>query len=99
MTGELRIWTVEIAFTEDGERTRADARLHAAGRDLAGWGRARRGGSDPDVPVVGEDVAAARALVDLARQLTEDALEVIETFEDGDVDDPGHGDEGTGTRA
>jgi|GEM_PF-1462711 hypothetical protein len=84
MTGEPRIWTVEIAFTEDGERTRADAHLRAAGHDLSGWGRARRSSRDPDVPVVGEDVAAARALVDLAHQLTVDALEVIETFEDDD---------------
>ena len=84
MTSEARIWTVEITFTADGDRTRADAHLRAADRELSGWGRSRRSRHDPDVPVVGEEVAAARALSDLVRQLTEEALGVIETFEDDD---------------
>lgn len=89
MTSEARIWTVEIAFTADGARTRADAHLRAAGRELSGWGRSRRSRDDPDVPVVGEEVAAARALSDLAHQLTEEALGVIETFDDDATFDDG----------
>ena len=85
MTSEARIWTVEITFTADGDRTRADAHLRAADRELSGWGRSRRSRHDPDVPVVGEEVAAARALSDLVRQLTEEALGVIETFDDDET--------------
>ena len=80
MTSE-RVWTVEIAFTEDDERTRADARLHGGGHVLAGWGRARRNPVDRDVPLVGEELAASRALSDLARQLDSDALDVVEVIE------------------
>lgn len=78
---ERRIWTVEIAFTEDEDRTRADAWLRGGGRELSGWGRARRNPSDPDVPLVGEELAAARALADLSHKLIGAALEVIEEFD------------------
>lgn len=61
--------TVQLAFDEDGEHTRADAICVLAGRRYHGWGRARRNPSDPDVPAIGEELAAARALADLSRQL------------------------------
>lgn len=80
---EERIWTVEIVLTEDGERTRADAFLRGANRALAGWGRSRRNPRDPDVPLVGEELAAARALSHLAHQLVLAALDTIEEFEPG----------------
>ena len=51
------------------DRTRADAVLEGAPVDLRGWGRARRNPIDPAVPAVGEEVAAARALSDLAHHL------------------------------
>ncbi len=77
---EQRIWTVEIVFTEDEDRTRADARLRAGEREFSGWGRARRNPSDPDVPVVGEELAASRALTDLAHHLVNEAADIIEHF-------------------
>jgi hypothetical protein len=80
---ERRVWTVEIAFTEDEDRTRADAYLRAGERELTGWGRSRRNPSDPDVPVVGEELAASRALSDLAHRLVSEALDIIEGFEPG----------------
>jgi hypothetical protein len=80
---DRRVWTVEIAFSEDGGRTRADARLRADGRVLAGWGRSRRNPEDPEVPTVGAELAASRALADLAHQLVNEALDLIETFEPG----------------
>lgn len=80
---EQRVWTVEIRFSEDEERTRADAYLRAGPREFAGWGRSRRNPSDPDVPVVGEELAASRALVDLAHRLMYEALDVIEGFAPG----------------
>ncbi|HZQ59520.1 MAG TPA: dsRBD fold-containing protein, partial [Acidimicrobiales bacterium] len=58
---ENRVWTVEIVFTEDEDHTRADARLIAGRREFSGWGRARRNPADPDVPMIGEELAAARA--------------------------------------
>ncbi|MST35025.1 DUF1876 domain-containing protein [Acidimicrobiaceae bacterium USS-CC1] len=76
-----RVWTAEVVFSEDEERTRADARMRAAQRDWHGWGRARRNPADPDVPLVGEELAAARALVDLAHQLLDAAAQRVEVFE------------------
>jgi hypothetical protein len=78
---EERVWTVEIVFTEDADRTRADAHLRAGPRLLHGWGRARRNPADPDIPAVGEELAAARALSDLTSQLVHQAAESIEAFE------------------
>jgi Rv2632c-like len=76
-----RVWTVEIVFTEDEDRTRADARMRAAQRQWHGWGRARRNPIDPDVPAVGEELAGARALADLSHQLVEAAAHGVEAFE------------------
>jgi hypothetical protein len=80
---EPRVWTVEITFSEEEGRTRADAWLRGGGRELVGWGRSRRNPDDPDVPIVGEELAASRALSDLAHQLILQALDVVETFEPG----------------
>ncbi len=75
------VWTIELSFVEDGDRTQADARMRTAGRDWHGWGRARRSPLDPDVPAIGEELAAARALSDLSHQLVGAAAGAIETFE------------------
>lgn len=75
------VWTVEIVLAEEGDRTRADARLRRGAGDLAGFGRARRNRADPRLPVVGEELAAARALGDLAHQLLLAALDEIEEHE------------------
>ncbi len=53
--------------------------LDAGDRSLAGYGRSRRNPTDPSMPQVGEELAAARALYDLARHLTEDAWNMIES--------------------
>ena len=60
------IWTVSVAFTREGDRTRADAMLELAGDHFHGFGRAKRAPEDPSVPVIGQDLAAARALSDLS---------------------------------
>lgn len=78
---ENRVWTVEIIFTEDEDRTVAHARLHAGEREFTGWGRARRNPMDPDVPAVGEELAAARAVADLSHRLLHEAADAIERFE------------------
>jgi len=74
-------WTVEIEFTEDEDKTRADAVLSGAATDLRGWGRARRNPTDPDMPSIGEEIAAARALADLSHHLLDQAAHRIESWE------------------
>ena len=74
-------WSVGIAFTEDGDRTRADAILELAGQRFHGYGQAKRAPEDPSVPVIGQDLAAARALSDLSHQLLHAAADRIEAFE------------------
>ena len=74
-------WTVSVAFTEDGDRTRADATLQLASQRFHGFGQAKRSPGDPTVPVIGQDLAAARALSDLSHKLLEAAAERIESFE------------------
>jgi hypothetical protein len=74
-------WTVTIAFDEDDGTTRADAVLQGGADDLVGWGRARRNPIDPDVPTVGDEVAAARALFDLGHHLLDRAAHRIESWE------------------
>ena len=75
------LWRVEIAFTEEDGRTRADAVLELASQRFHGFGQAKRAPTDPNVPVVGQDLAAARALSDLSHQLLLAAAERIEAFE------------------
>lgn len=75
------VWQVNIAFSEDGDRTRADAVLELASGRFHGFGQAKRAPSDPRVPVVGQELAAARALSDLSGHLIHAAAERIETFE------------------
>ena len=83
-----QLWRVEITFTEADERTRADAILELASQRFHGFGQARRAPNDPNVPVVGQDLAAARALSDLSHQLVHAAAERIESFEGHPVDLP-----------
>jgi hypothetical protein len=75
------VWRVELGFTEDANRTRADAILEVAGQRFHGFGQAKRATGDPDIPVVGEELAAARALSDLSHKLIDAAAERIEAFE------------------
>jgi len=74
-------WHVDIEFTEDADRTRADAILELASEKFHGFGQAKRAPKDPRVPVIGQDLAAARALSDLSHQLLQAAAERIESFE------------------
>lgn len=71
---------VEITFTETGDRTRAEAVLELGDERFYGVGQAKRAPGDPDVPIVGEDLAAARALSELSHKLLEAAAERIDGF-------------------
>jgi hypothetical protein len=74
-------WHVDVAFSEDEDRTRADALLEFGGQRFHGWGQAKRSPGDPNVPVIGEELAAARALSELSHQLLHAAAERIEVAE------------------
>ena len=74
-------WPMELVFTENDDATRADIVFDVGGRRYHGWGRARRNPNDPEIPRIGEEVAAARALTRLAQQLLAAAGEEIEGFE------------------
>lgn len=75
------VWRLEIDFTEDDRSTRADVVLDVGDHHHHGWGRARRDPADTDVPIIGEEIAAARALIRLAHQLLGAAESDIEEIE------------------
>ncbi len=80
-----QIWQVNVAFTEEGDRTRADAILELAGERFHGYGQAKRAPGDPKRPVIGQDLAAARALSDLSHHLLHAAATKIEDYEGHEV--------------
>ena len=71
-------WPVEISLHEDDGTTRAEGRLATHGVGIIGHGLARRNPGDREVMQIGEEIAAARALSDLAHQLLSDAAGQIE---------------------
>ena len=78
---EAKRWTVVIDIDEQDGRTRAVARLHT--RDthgLVGVGLARLNPADRDVPEIGDELAAARALSELSHHLLSATAEDIEAI-------------------
>ncbi|WP_155370834.1 dsRBD fold-containing protein [Catellatospora vulcania] len=75
-------WVIDLDIEElEEERsTHAVARLHRDGTSLEGTGTAHRHPRDLDLARVGDDLAAARALVELASLLQTDAGQVLEKF-------------------
>jgi hypothetical protein len=71
-------WPVQISLREEDRETRAEARLTKQGIGLVGHGLARRNPDDQEVTQIGEEIAAARALSDLAHQLLSHAAGQIE---------------------
>lgn len=74
-------WHVNVSFSEEADRTRADATMELASQKFHGFGQAKRAPEDPSVPVIGEELAAARALSHLSHQLLEAAVDRIGSFE------------------
>ena len=60
---------VDVLIEERDERTRAKARLSWGGKKLVGVGLARLDPADEPVATIGDELAIARALSDLANQL------------------------------
>jgi hypothetical protein len=73
-------WTINLSFEEDDTRTAATATISAPGSpEIKGHGYARRNPEDRPAPLIGEEIAAARALSNLAHELLERAASDIET--------------------
>ena len=66
---KAKAWTVEISIDEHRKRTRARARLHLRDKKLSGLGIARLNPTDRNVAEIGDELAVARALSNLADQL------------------------------
>ncbi|MDV8148037.1 MULTISPECIES: DUF1876 domain-containing protein [Arthrobacter] len=65
-------WSVKIVIDEHENQTRATARLRTGNpAELEGVGLARLNPVDSNVPEIGDELATARALADLAHQLIE----------------------------
>ncbi|MFF7053553.1 DUF1876 domain-containing protein [Streptomyces griseorubiginosus] len=63
-------WHIELEFQEDDQHTRAAAMVRLPdGTEVRTHGHATRHQSDSNQPRVGEEVAGARALNELAMQL------------------------------
>lgn len=72
--------TLSIHVTEDDTDTVATATLDLRGDHFEATGSARRNPIDPPTPLVGEELAIARALARLEDQLMEAARSKIEDF-------------------
>ncbi|MFD8307529.1 DUF1876 domain-containing protein [Streptomyces sp. NPDC059690] len=75
---QAKQWTVQIFISEDGDETHARAVLTT--RDTAtvtGRGVARKNPIDRSIPEIGDELAASRALEDLAIRLHDVASDDI----------------------
>ena len=73
---------VDVRIDEDDTNTLVFAELDLRGDHFEALGRARRNPHDKPMPVVGEELATARALGNLALQVMEAAQVKIERFLD-----------------
>jgi Domain of unknown function (DUF1876) len=73
-------WLVEIVIRERDRETDAEARLTKGAGGLTGHGTARRNPEDREATQIGEEIAAARALSDLAHKLLDAAAGDIEAI-------------------
>jgi hypothetical protein len=75
-------WSVILSVSASDDSTDAEARL-SGGTDLSGHGTARRNPADDNVTKIGEELAVARALSDLAHRLLRVATADVETVTHG----------------
>lgn len=82
----IKTWHVELFIDEDDDRTVARAVLHTGlHTHVEGRGVTARSPNDIDIPEIGDEVAAARALHDLADALLRTAAGDIEAIEEAPV--------------
>ncbi|MEU3979511.1 DUF1876 domain-containing protein [Streptomyces sp. NPDC026672] len=81
-------WHIELEFVEDDQHTRAVALVRLPdGTEVRAHGHASRHRTDTNQPRVGEEIAGARALNELAMQLLTKAHTEIDS-ESGRVSHP-----------
>lgn len=78
-------FTVSLNVIEEGNLTSATARLAIEGEELTATGRAQRNPRDPDRPMIGDELAVARALLELARELGHKVDEGVAAYEGHEV--------------
>ena len=72
-------WSVELSIGKNDDETHAEACLVMSSRDrLSGHGKARHNPADPQVTQIGEEIAVARALSELAHNLLNTAAAELE---------------------
>jgi hypothetical protein len=77
-------WSVILTVSDHDDETEAEARLTMRGdAQLSGHGKARRNPADPNVTKIGEEIAVARALSDLAHGLLHTATTDVEAVTHG----------------
>jgi hypothetical protein len=75
-----KTWTVQVTLDERGDDTLADATLSLENKmEIRGHGTSRRNPRDESDPKIGDELATARALSDLAHQLLAAAATDIES--------------------
>lgn len=72
--------TLALHLSEDDTETLAHAVLNLRGDHFESMGRARRNPEDAPMPVVGEELAIARALQEVTNQMMAAAQAKIEEF-------------------
>jgi len=80
-----KAFTVSLEVIEEGHTTNATARLTIDGDELVATGKAKRNPDDPDRPMIGDELAIARALLVLARELGEKVDEGVAAYEGHEV--------------
>jgi hypothetical protein len=80
------VWRLSLQLDEHDGQTQATVRLHTRDTILAGVGLAWRNPRDLEVAEIGDELAAARALSDLAHKLFEATVTDIETITHRPVD-------------
>ena len=71
---------IKLHVVEDETTTIVHTVLDLRGDHFESTGKARRNPDDPPMPLIGEELAVARALQDLSGQLIEAAQDKIEAF-------------------
>ena len=74
-TGE---WKIRLHLFEDEGTTKARVVLNTGTTEFTGHGAAHQNPADTDVPEIGDELAAGRAMHDLGRQLVDVAERDIE---------------------
>jgi hypothetical protein len=78
---ETQSVTIELHLEEDSEHCQATATMATSIGTLQGVGRSRRNPVDPVVPMIGEELAIARALGELASKLEAAAEQAMSDHE------------------